>query len=262
MISEAEPILLQSPGMTVTILPKTGKIISLYDKVKHKEWLWTCTPAQVTGDSFDARWSGGLDLLFPCDEEAVGQAEFYRDHGICWRDCWSLQAVEAAKVILGMDAYGFRLSYTMAAEGRSLSLSVRIHNRREDSVLYLLRWHPAFALETLQEVSYTDKDGMCENLLAHPANSRQAYTMEYLEPSQGKIFIEDKQGRYLQMHYDIERLPALTVFASNGGWMGHKIIVPEPSTGKYSSLEEIRRENQGRYIEPGETQEYTLVLQL
>lgn len=277
MINEDSFKRLENNYISIVIDQVHGKIVGLWDKQQNEEWLWS-REAKGYGKTFDDCWTGGIDLLFPIDEEATEKGSLYRDHGICWGDNWKLLQSKADSCKLCLSEEEVSVIYDIELNDNTVLLKVKLENHSSKELPYLFRWHCAFGLPDIKNLclSANKEDFMqCygeEKIIDNEYYSQQLtldynlgeteYDMHFISLEKGKVVLKNRKRKELILEFEREKMPVLTVFASRGKWNDCNVLVVEPSSGKYSEYAKLERGNQLKHLKQTETIEYQLSISL
>lgn len=279
---------LETDALQLALDETSGKITSLRHKPTGQQWLWTHTPHSA-GASFDEQWSGGLDVLFPCDEACPRLGEAYADHGMCWQPGWQLAVADATGFLLRRSSQHIHLAYSGRATGPLLRLRLEAENRGTATLPFLFRWHPAFPLQHIAHMVCRAGQLFADAAFHHPpakkgcfawphlplagaaAGSQPAnlsqpsalppgqYGMVYAPLPDGRVVLHSHSGGSLALQ---SNLPWLSLFYSNGGWQGHQVWVPEPASAPLCSLDDMAAQGHGQALAPGESRTFLLDIRL
>lgn len=227
---------------------KSGFIIcSLMDLEHGKEWIYT--EAAVTQDrsvekTFDEQYAGGMEFLFPGDEEEVFAGKGYKDHGILWRIPFKMSVGKRELEAVGLDEEtGIRAVCTVRLKDRQIQLQTAIENTSDREIPFLARLHPAFCLEPHMELVLNGKQLFFEKNRRYcdmPMNERvdaerlaawKDYSIFcHILQNRGEFTLKDRK-RSISFRYEREKLPYLTVcsFIKDTGRIG--IIEPANIAG-------------------------------
>ena len=118
----------------------------------------------------------------------------------------------------GINGYG--------AEETNALVGIRLGHRKEPNI-------PATQIEIF------------EGLVAESQNRWPSLENDfgYINKPTNELTIEDKNKNKLKLSYDIDNLNYLWIFQSQGGWMGHNVVVIEPCTNGRKSLKAAVSQN-------------------
>lgn len=221
-------------------------IYSLRDLIHQKEWIYaedTIAEDRSTEKSFDEQYAGGIEFLFPSDEEEIYGGYCYRDHGIMWRLPYRLDIREDKLEAYGYGEEGIHVKYCIELEGRNVLLKVVICNKSQLKIPFLARLHPAFLIASgmeltgnTDEIIFEEEMKYCNLPLGKTSEIGKTavwgnYNIFYhAAQSKGEFILKDRE-RSICFQYDKEKLPYLTVcsFIKDGNRIG--IIEPANAAG-------------------------------
>lgn len=199
MPADFETVLLSGDLLKVSFVPAIGgKIVSLYDQIAEREWLWTdqTRPLRrpVPGGQFADYDISGFDECFP----TIGACEYpdppysgrpLPDHGELWATSWSCTA---NRDTVAMSATGrvlpYRLTRAARIEGRTLRLDYELVNRGTARLRYHWSAHPLFAVAPGMRIELPERPrlikefGLGGMVGADDPLGRQGYLAEYQWP--------------------------------------------------------------------------------
>ncbi len=150
---------LENERLSVTFLPqKGGKICSLIDKNKHREWLIGPGPRPVEAVTYGAIYIQqemcGWDEMFPTIDSckvALGEDRakeiWLPDHGEVWTMAWSVEETSSKTFTVGVNGRAFPYQFTRKAtlmENGKLELTYSVKNIGRKPFPYLWAAHPQF----------------------------------------------------------------------------------------------------------------------
>lgn len=262
---------LENDAVSLTVLLQGAKIISMFDKHVKREWLWSpqgAVPKKYETNNFDCQWFGGMDDLFPNDIPSKESRMYSVDHGLLWHPNWKAVLIEQSKLVLELQIEEMQVfvqkSIQLNLEGFVFSYS--IENQGAEEINGLLRIHPAFAMESGVKLTVPAEKAFCDRVYHSPSCDTVEYNwpnmpisgkaidlshfsnyesiqeiLQYLVLEQGKFELSDyKKSCRICFRFERQMFPILTVYACNNSIEGTKVVVAEPSTGRFSSLEEVR----------------------
>ncbi len=267
--------ILTSSGVKVVVRPDLGaRVDQITDLDTGKDWLWHPerykgeTRELSVGASFDENWSGGWDEVFPNDAGGAFRGRNLADHGELWSRNWRVTESSASEVRLACDCSTLPAACEkrIAVTAEGLIVGYRLQNLSGEALPFLLKLHPALAVEPGDEIllppctvepvdagfstiigrsektrfpTACGADGKKVRLDIVPA--REAGTREFFYSTglEGPWcgLKNSRTGRTLKFSFDSSRLPYVWVFASYGGWQDHYVLILEPCTNVPYDLE-------------------------
>lgn len=284
---------LQNGRLTVTLRPDLGgRIDQLVDESLGKRWLWHPPGyrgerrALPVGASFDDHWSGGFDEIFPSDAACRSQGRDLPVHGELWSQPWE---------VLEESSLGIRLRYSCRSvpvdveksveldpRWPELSVVYRLRNRADEAIDYLLKLHPALAIEAGDEILMPrclvrPVDLGFSRILTEDDWRPWSTALLGVVPPKGKrqelVYAKDlEEGRVglrshrtasiLWLDFSRQHFPYVWLFQTYGGWRNHYTLVVEPATNIPWDLAAARSAGSCARIGPREHQLLELQLSL
>jgi galactose mutarotase-like enzyme len=279
--------------MAVTVRPDLGgRIDQIIDKGTGKAWLWhpktyRAEPRRLEiGASFDANWSGGWDEMFPNDAACQFLGRELPDHGELWSQAWSVTGQTESGITLEYECktVPVRAAKGIALKEGSLEVRYRFENLSDDALPFLLKLHPALAIEPGDEIqlpacqiepvelgfsTIIGRPGRTPFPLAYnrageevrvdAIPSRSAMTREFFyatDLSEGWCAISHRRtGTRLALTFDTAAIPYVWVFQSFGGWNDHYVLMLEPCTNIPYDLEAAYKAKTCAVLGPREKRE-------
>lgn len=271
-------LIAENAVLKIICLPEFGgKLVSLFDKVKQKEFLFqnpnsTFTHAE-TGSDFSDFEACGLDDAFPSIDAGhvlVGdRLVSYPDHG----EIWSSSFIDTNKgnmISLSYNSsllpYSYVKNYSLNEEG--LSISYKIKNTGQVSFPYIWTLHCLltheegmgliFPKDTREVVIAFPSPRFGPQGTIHPfpiASGPGAKDIDFRKidspnaPCMEKFYINHKvseglcgvrypqSGTVLWFEYDKDKMPYLGFWNTQGGYRGDFNCALEPTNGFYDSIE-------------------------
>jgi len=254
-----------------------ARIDQITDYMTGKDWIWhpadydsTTEPSVSLGTPYDPNWQGGWEEIFPNDATEKYRARQLVDHGELWSQPWQVLEATKFKVQLVIECRTVPVRVTKTVELDSVRSAFRLHylleNLSDEEFPFMLKQHPAIAIEENDILLLPDcevepvsldfsrrigqtgpthypfgKDAQGENvrldqMLPRATNSREFFYCSRL--ARGECGIMNKRTRTrLNFRFGTEQFPFVWVFQSFGGFYGHYVLVLEPATTKFYSLE-------------------------
>ena len=295
---------LENQNMAVCVLPDLGgKIWSILDKRTGQEWLWqnplaTLLPVPF-GSSYDDHWAGGWDDLFPNDAACQFDGLDLPDHGEWWCQPWKTEILERSKdkTVLHLCMNG-KASPTLSEKwvrldenASSLKIRYRIQNLSHDKFRFLLKLHPAMAIQPWHRIELPGGDvepvdlefstllgsnatfswpigqnrqGSSVDLsMIHPKESKHREFVYVRNVSDGWCGIHDprSQSRF-RLFFPKSIFPHVWLFMTYGGWRDHYTVVLEPCTNIPKDLYLATRSSQCGELLPKDVLDYEVEVML
>lgn len=253
---------------------KYGFIISSVRDLKHKkEWIYA-ENEQGERDitkTFDEQYKGGMEFLFPGDEEEVFQGQLYKDHGQLWRMPYTCQMKKDELKAEGFDRdFGIRTEVLVKLNDNRIELAMTVKNIADRTIPYLLRLHPAFEFNENTKLTLHSKDIIFEKDGAYcsfsqdseeykdidienPVTFKDYEVFLHISQERGRFTVEEK-GRNLTVEYDNEKLPYLTYCSFKMGDV--RLGILEPANVPGVSLTSASARQTVPKLKPGEEINY------
>lgn len=248
------------------------RITSFLDREGNREWLYREEQAPVIpGGSFDEQYGGGMEFLFPADEEETFRGKHYPDHGYLWRVPYLVrQTNNRITAEIGDNPYNIGGSYDCILYETSLLLTVELVNQSNEELPFLARLHPAFLLEKGMELDFAQTElsyegaecKYCTNpnpfgmdkKLSKPDTWGEEELFFHLKQSRGRFGIHHG-SRVFSCEYAQAEMPYLTVYSylSKQG----RVLIAEPASGRGTSLLQVSRNRELKTWKPGTKLQYS-----
>lgn len=253
-------------------------ITSLYDLYYQKEWLYTekdfsCERSLDKG--FDEQYQGGMEFLFPSDEEEIFEDRVYKDHGELWRLPYQIRKNNDTICACSISKKEeLCVCYEIKLTDSAVRVRLEVQNKGLEELSYLARLHPAFLMdkETRLELHMTeavfepggaycsfspDEIDRQEMDVERPATWKQHDWFVHLKQHIGEFTI--RQGeRSLRVQYCHERLPFLTLCSFF--LKGKRIGILEPANVLGVSLNSAGKRTEIPVLKHGEKAEFIFTI--
>ena len=284
-------VILQNSDITAVILPEHGgKVASLFHRSKGFELLFqnphkTYRKAEP-GSDFSKFEACGFDDAFPtidpCDVLVNGSIIHYPDHGEIWSAAFEY-TVENDSVILTYAGrlLPYRYEKTFCLNGASLVCKYRIKNTGKVEFPYLWAFHCLVNCEKGMRLIYPDGVTTITNVLDcnsfGKAGRQYPFAESFYRLPEGpmiKYYItgkvkEGKCGYYYPrkniialIKFDLDSLPYLGFWCTDGGYRGDINCAFEPASGFYDSALVSYRHGTGSTLLPNMTFSFQIVIKL
>lgn len=303
-LSGEPAVILQNRLLRAVVLPGLGgKIISLVDKNADLELLWRNDRVPVRpvpyGSSYDDKFLGGWDELFPNDEPETLAGEAMPDHGELWTLPWRLRnsGVDGdgawIELVVRTPASATEISKRLLlGTGPQLRADYRLTNEGRRDLPYLWKSHVAVRLEPDTTTTMAARrvlvhefgdprtvpagrsfdwpiavvDGVEHDFRSLPPARQRGVTEFLLATSleRGACGVaHPSRASGLTLTWDAEELPSCWLFGSyGGGWRGLDVLVLEPCTGYPLSVAEGVAAGTHRVLPAGATRRWSLTAQV
>jgi len=241
---------LENSDLKIIISPELGgRVLSLFNKKKEFEWVWNnknlIEGIVPKGTNYDDNWQGGWEELFPNDAiEKFSWGTGY-DHGETWSHAWKVNESSNKKIILetsNLDS-GSKICKTYSLNGNKLRVEYCLRVSFKD--IFLFKLHIAIPIYSrcnikgnfskIKKVEDSFGNILETEDITHflnLENNSKFFDFGYVENEDNHLSLH-QENNSLKLTYDKEFLNYLWIFQSQGGWMGHNVLVLEPaSNGK------------------------------
>ena len=277
-----EILTLENEHLKVHIAPDLGgKILTLYNKVLEKEFLWQNKNLPLArnrpGADYDSNFWGGIDELLPNDIPETLNGIDYPDHGELWTTPLRFE-LENNRIHLSGNLSLSGLSYQkivfLDTKNPIIYMEYKIVNKSNEPRDILWKLHAALAIEKGNRLVTSAKKAKVVN----PDYSRFSEQCEFdwpvIEKSDASIVPPKNNGMDFFYLYDIEQsemklisgnnkylfsysynqsvFPYQWYFASYGGFFGHYVAVLEPSSNMPISVLDAKAQGQCLTLAPDE----------
>lgn len=262
------------------VIGKYGFIIRSVRDIKHKkEWLYGENEQgeRDIAKTFDEQYKGGMEFLFPGDEEERFEGRLYRDHGQLWRMPYTCQAEKDELKAEGIDKnFGISTEILMKLNNNHIEIAMTVKNIAERAIPYLLRLHPAFEFNENTKLTLHSKDIIFEQDgtycsfsqdseeyrevdLENPGTFKDYEVFLHLYQKQGRFTVEE-EGRTFTAEYDNKKLPYLTYcsFIKDNVRLG----ILEPANVPGVRLASVSARKTVPILKPGEEINYKFIITL
>jgi galactose mutarotase-like enzyme len=241
-------------------------------------------------------WDEMMPTIISCGVDGFQ----YPDHGEVWNIPWRTEdgaEIGADTVMNSVDGlarpYHFSRTASLVTPD-SLELGYTMQNTGSQAMPYLWAAHPQFVAEASTRIVLPDEVIRVVNAVDHDpvwgisgtthawpqaADSggktwqldrvrsvdHHACRKFYLPPDQHvgwTALIQEERGCQLRMSWLPAEAPYLGLWVDEGAYNSLPVAAPEPSNGYYDSLEKAVQNNRVTVLEPGESKQWKLQVQL
>ena len=283
----ASSVELRAGELRVVVVPELGgKIASL--RFRGHEWL--AAPAgdlhkPSYGDRFvEADMSGWDEMLPTIDGCVLPSGAALPDHGEVWSQPWRVERASAQELVCEVAGrvlpYEMRRHISAASANGSATLRLEYELRVTGREPVPLLWaaHPQFVVSPKTRlVMPSHVDGVWQvwpqgTRLAWPSGGQPA--LDGVPEGEGrKLYLptrlragwcalEEPDGASLRLSWDPELIPYLGIWIDHALASRQPVVVLEPTTGYYDSLERADRDGRVSVVEPGRPLRFTLMVEL
>lgn len=281
-INNVEILTIRNDQLDLSIAPALGgKMISLFNKVLQKEFLWTNKNLSLKmnkpGDDYDSNFFGGIDELLPNDIPETIDGISYPDHGELWTHPLVHEYSDNKLKLsgrLGLSGIAYSKTIHLVPGSPIVILDYSIINTAKETRNFLWKLHAALKVEQGDKLITNATHAK----VVDPQYSRFTDTNEFrwplIEGTDASIvpeknnkmdffYLYDIPGGEMQMlskddkslfaySYDNKVFPYQWYFASYGGFLDHYTVILEPCTTMPISIAEAKEKKQCTILQPGE----------
>lgn len=255
-------------------------ISSVTDMVHDHEWLYSdksITMQRSPEKSFDEQYSGGMEFLFPGDEEEIFKNRRYRDHGQLWRIPFLVYKEKDAFRAVGLDeSLGITAAISVSLREEEIFMRAQIENNSSDQIPFLFRLHPAFLFGEDTSISLNAEKAVFEEGAAYcnfvpeedypisnaenPVRLKDNDIFFHTAVTKGEFIVREGE-RSFRLEYERDKLPFLTYCSFRKD--GRRIGILEPANAPGVSLASIAGREKVPVLKPKEkiTCDFRITLQ-
>mgnify|MGYP001549335612 CR=1 FL=1 len=287
-IDGAEALILKNDLLQTTVVPSMGgKLISVYNRKLHREFIWLNKNLPIrshaTGADYDSNFIGGIDELIPNDIPETIDSVSYPDHGELWTTALDYEVRGNDLTVSGklkLSGLHYRKTIRLDDLKPVIHLDYQIKNESGNIRNFLWKMHAALIIETGDRLvtpavhgkvvdpaysRFTDMDEfkwpLIENTdaaIVPEKNNSVDFFYLYDIPSPHMHWIDKNKTCSFGFIYDQKVFPYQWYFASYGGFLDHFMAVLEPCSSMPILVNEAKKMNQCSRLNPGETIQTTV----
>ena len=257
-----DAIRLETEKLAAVIIPAWGgKIASLYDRTRKREWLHTNPHVAYRLPDYGANYvadfdAGGWDDCFPTVSPGLFPTEPWThvqlpDHGEVWALPWQaeLEETQVTLTVLGRQL-PYRLAKTITVQGSRLRCDYRLENLAPQPLPFLWSSHPTFAVtpgmhlqipaaiawvnggvgafpagagDTIPWPHLGDWDGS----VLPPRDAQVAAKLFFTALTHGAVTLADPaDGSRCTLRFDLAQVPHVGVWMNFSAWAGMAGVEP------------------------------------
>ena len=259
------------------IVPASGgKILSIYNKHLHKEFLWrniNLIPEIYQPDAdYDANFIGGIDELLPNDIPETIDSITYPDHGELWTTPLDYELYEDRISVFGklkLSGLYYKKTILLEANAPVINLEYTIKNESDSIRNFLWKLHAALSIDEGDQLISDAKKGKVVDLDYSRFKNLNEFTWPFIENTDASMVPNKNNSIDFFYLFDIER-PEMNLlsnggkhifrysydkkvfsyqwyFASYGGFLNHYTAILEPSTSMPISVNVQRNQDSVRF---------------
>ena len=288
------PVTIENDAIRLEMYPHFGgKIASILDKADRFELLFDYAAELPTGPQYDRpyaeSWHAGWDECFPAIAPGVYPSRPYAgimvpDHG----ELWGLPAnatptKDGITVVWHGLRFGYILSRKISLEGPGIVSQYTLTNLAPFDLRFVWAQHGLLSIASEVEIDIGERpcrlshnaagDDLDESFTWPASRAGMDFSRPASLPGKGgwKIFTSEpiasaarisyaSRGRRLTIDYSsADGLPAYWgIWISTGGWMGHRHIAIEPTTGRFDAIDQSVNDRTAGRVEPNGKREWTV----
>ena len=255
-----------------------GKILSVYNKILKKEFLWSnknlLFETHQSGADYDTNFWGGIDELIPNDIPENVDANEYPDHGELWTTPLEYDLSDDKISVFGklkLSELYYKKTVSLKANSPEIILEYTIRNESNATRHFMWKLHAALAIGEGDKVVSSAQKGKvvypehskyedfnefywpliddCDASLVPPNNNTLDFFYLYDIPLSEMQLISVKGNHQFSYKYDKKVFPFQWYFASYGKFFNHYTAILEPSTSMPVSVNEAKAIGQCTVLE-------------
>jgi hypothetical protein len=281
-INEVEIFTGENDHIKFEIVPSAGgKILSIYNKDIHKEFLWRnknlLLETYQHGADYDANFLGGIDELIPNDIPETIDTIDYPDHGELWTTSLDYELFEDKISVFGklkLSGLYYKKTVSLELNAPIIILEYTIKNETNYKRNFLWKLHAALVIAegdklitsavkakvvdldysrfmNLNEFEWPLIEETDASIIPLKNNSIDFFYLYDIHQSEMKL-LSCKDNQLFSYTYDKKVFPYQWYFASYGGFLNHYTAILEPSTGMPMSVNEAKEFGQCMVLKPGD----------
>jgi galactose mutarotase-like enzyme len=295
IVHELRALAIENDLIRVVVLPEAGaKVWQIRYKPLGCDLLWNSpgvNPArQPLNASYDDKWSGGWDELFPNDEAGTVLDRALPDHGELWTAEWEAEPLErdgeagvALKCTTPVTEFRAEKTIRLRPRSATLEVSYRLTNAGDRPFPFLFKLHPAFAVSAEHRIDFpamtvvrepefpgtldgapvsfpwpfaqTGK-GRLDLRQVPGVDSRAVHFFYGTGFAEGWCGVTDRNKRLAAaLRFDPVVFSSCWLFATHGGWRDLNVAVLEPATGYPFNMQSMIGQGRARVLAPGHSLE-------
>lgn len=259
-----------------------GRVTSLTDRATGREWLMQGPRADDVSEAAEYRGaaSRGWDECFPtvlsCQNAVWGGR--LRDHGMLWGRPWEVVEVGTQHLEARFQGEGITFNRRLTLKGAVVNAVYAVTSSRAAPVPYLWSQHCVLSPVKGDQITFSglgrmEAEGFQFDWPAYPARdlSRVGHADEGfnlkaygLTAARATAQIIGQKGG-LRFDWDGRDVPALGLWLDYGSWPAegplHQLAI-EPTTGAADDLAGAEAIGQARWLAPGDTHRWSVMLTL
>lgn len=281
--SASATIVLETEELSVSILAERGgKVTSLYDRVRDREWL-VSADHELGGPADESTpydrgdlcgWDEMMPTITPC--HLPGTDLELPDHGELWRGSWEILAQSSTSATMrAKRGLGYWFERTVALDGAALDVDYRVVATGERTLELLWATHPFVALrpETRLAVRGLDEiseiradaeqvpfewptDGLVVADAIASSTGRKLFARACADRVEASL--TDADGSRLTWSWASRDAPWLGLWLDHGSLSRHVTAVIEPTNADDDSLEVASRRGLSWVLRPREERRWRL----
>jgi hypothetical protein len=281
-INGVEILTLENDCLRTEIVPASGgKILSVFNKLLNKEFLWCDENLQLNtqnpGDDFDTSFYGGIDELIPNDIAETIDSIQYPDHGELWTTPLNYELGENKIYLFGnlrLSGLQYRKDICLDENDPVIYLEYKIRNESGSVRNFSWKFHAALAIregdkivsdalnvsvidtdysrfKTLEEFKWPVVENCNVSVVPPYSNTMDFFRLYKIRHPEMHLESPHKNSLF-SIYYDRKVFPYQCYFASYGGFFNHYTLILEPSTSMPLSVPEAIKQGQGSVLGPNE----------
>lgn len=281
-INSVEVLIGENDHIRFVIAPSAGgKILSVYNKILQKEFLWSnrnlLFDTYQPGADYDTNFWGGIDELIPNDISETIDGNEYPDHGELWTTRLEYDLSDDKISVIGklkLSELYYKKTVSLKAHSPEIVLEYTIRNESIATRHFMWKLHAALAIQhgdkmissalkaklvhpelskykDFDEFHWPEIDNSDASIIP-PNNNTLDFFYLYDIPQPKMQLIGSNGNHQFSYTYDKKVFPFQWYFASYGKFLNHYTAILEPSTNMPVSVNEAKMIGQSAVLEPGQ----------
>lgn len=253
-------------------------LAQIRDEKRQIQWLFF-HPKQwepVLKESYDQQYFGGMEFLFPNDEEEYFRGKKWPDHGVLWKMPFRVDTTEDSIKAEAFEKEHIRAEYKITLKEACIFMEFTICNLSDERHPFLVRLHPSLPIgqkDVLglcgEEIYLEGKEGKycsfrtkeiisgkCRIIteeekiidIEAPDTWEKEEIFFHVKQNKGQFSIDKKDARIIYT-YNSGQFPYLTVYSFYDKKAG-RVAVIEPASSCGTSFRTMEENGSLQYLEP------------
>lgn len=290
IINNIEVITGENDHIRFVIAPSAGgKILSVYNKILQKEFLWSnknlSFKSHQPGADYDINFWGGIDELIPNDIPENVDGNEYPDHGELWTTPLEYELNNDKISVFGklkLSGLYYKKTVSLNPSKPEIILEYTFRNESDATRHFMWKLHAALAIAEGDKIvssalkaksvypelsKYKDINEFhwplkndCDASIVPPKNNTLDFFYLYDIPQSEMQLISGNGKHQFSYNYDKKVFPFQWYFASYGKFLNHYTAILEPSTSMPVSVNEAKEIGQCTVLESDQEINTTVII--